>query len=184
MADRRGWVPRGFWTGVLGAVLLQWLAAGSAAALPGPGLPYSTTRAEAGAPARYGFLLPEEATTLWAPGESWTLVFDAALDVAAYRRRLRLCYVGHSSGVRPLDSRCVESIPAAFRVRTGPGEDTLTLTPSRALDPNRSLGVWVDLLNPWDPGTYDVQLLQGERPVGRWHLRVEQPGFDSPGSSD
>jgi hypothetical protein len=179
MAERWRRGRKRFWAGVLGAVLL---AAWGAAAAPVPGLGYTTTSAEAGAPARYGFLLPGEASKLWAPGEPWTLVFDGALDVAAYRRRLRLCYARHSSGLRPAHSRCVGPIPATIEVSTASGEDRVTITPTRAWEANRPLGVWVDLINPMDPGTYEVQLLQVDQPLASWHLRVEQPGVDSPGA--
>lgn len=186
MADRWGWGRRRFWTGVPRAALLALLVARGAAAAPA--LPYVTTSAQAGAPARYGLLLPPDASTLWAPGEPWILVFDGALDVAAYQRRLRLCYAKPLSGLRPAHSRCVEPIPATIRVRTRPGEDRVTITPSWTLAVNRSLGVWVDLINPLAPGSYEVQLLQGgelsgsspERPLARWHLRVEQLDVDSP----
>ena len=177
MAERWGWGRRRLWVGVLGAALL---ASGGAAAAPVPGLGYTTTNAEAGAPARYGFLLPREASMLWAPGEPWTLVFDGALDVAAYQRRLRLCYARYPTGLRPAHSRCVDPIPATIQVRTGPGEDRVTITPSRSFEASRPLGVWVDLLNPMEPGTYEVRLLQADQPLARWHLRVEQPGVDSP----
>lgn len=180
------------WARHLAAALLPLLAARIAAASPTRGLPYTTTNAEAGAPARYGLLLPAVAETLWTPGEPWTLVFDAALDVAAYQRRLQLCYARDRSGHLPAHSRCVEPIPATHRIRTGPVEDRVTITPSQAFEAKRPLGVWLDLMNPMAPGTYEVQLLQGgeapgpipEPPLARWELRVEQPGAEGPGSGD
>jgi len=161
-------------------------------------LPYTTTNADAGARARYGLLFPPgvrplQTVDLKQPAAlSWILRFDTELDVEAFQRRLHLCYATVRSGRPPAHSRCVEEIPADVSISVGPGEDEITLTTHKSIDVGRTIGVWVDLINPISAGFYPVALEipssgpQGVRTqsLGSWMIRVEHPGFDGPGSAE
>ena len=152
------------------------------------GLTYTSTNPEAGSPARYGLLFPVGAQSLQASGQKWILLFDAELDVQAYRRRLHFCYRTDATGRLPRHSRCLESIPAQIDVSVGPGEDRVTIASPNRIDPNRQLGLWLDLINPIQPGLFPIRLLlqpsssnrEPLQTVGVWSIRIEQTGFDSP----
>ncbi|MEB3233786.1 MAG: DUF2808 domain-containing protein [Cyanobacteriota bacterium] len=156
------------------------------------GLTYTSTNPEAGSSARYGLLFPVGAQSLQANGQTWILLFDAELDVQAYRRRLHFCYRTDRAGRLPRHSQCLESIPAQIDVSVGPGEDRVTISTQDRIDPNRQLGLWLDLINPNQPGLFPIRLLlqpsSGNREllqtVGVWTIRIEQTGFDSPGSAE
>ena len=149
-------------------------------------LPYSQSNADAGASSRYGLRFPLQPAPTHAEGESWILRFDAELDVDAFQRLLRFCYANDRSGLLPSHQHCVQEIPAAFQVQMGQGEDSVSITPQQVIDEHRVLMVWVDLINPIDPGTYVVQLFKQDpsmltslhRPLGRWLIRIEHPSFD------
>ena len=139
---------------------------------------------QAGLPGRYAFVLPSAMAAALPRGDVLQLVFAADLDVDAFQDLLQLCYLSNRSGRRPARIRCVESIPARIRVKAGPGEDTITIEPQQPLDPTRTPAVWVDLINPNDPGRYKVELFLGSELAGQWTVRVEQPSYDSPGSGN
>lgn len=160
-------------------------------------LPYTSTNADAGEPSRYGLLLPAAFQSRWEDGSSLVLLFDAELDVDAFRRRLRFCYRNDGADRLPAHNRCVSEIPATIHVTTGPGVDAIVISPVRAtqgqsFNLNRSSGVWVDLINPTHPGVFAVELLEQlpqdrgsvRAPLGRWLIRIEQPNVDSPASED
>jgi len=155
-------------------------------------LTYTTTNVAAGSPARYGLLFPAGSASQGAAGQQWIMVFDAELDVDAFQRRLKLCYVTDRAGRLPSHSRCVQAIAAQISIKTGPGEDRITLIAAETIQPNRQLGVWVDLINPIESGLYPVELRnvvtsadgQMVDTAGFWRIRVEQRSFDSPGSGD
>lgn len=156
------------------------------------GLKYTSTNPEAGSSAHYGLLFPIGARSLQAQGQTWILLFDAELDVQAYRRRLHFCYSTDRAGRLPRHSECLESIPAQIDVSVGLGEDRVTISTRDSIDPNRQLGLWLDLINPTQPGFFPIRLLlqpsssnrESPQTVGVWNIRIEQTGFDSPGSSE
>jgi len=139
---------------------------------------------QAGLPGRYAFVLPSTASADLPQGEVLQLVFAADLDVDAFQRLLQLCYLSDRSNHRPARSRCLESIPARISVKVGPGEDTITIEPQQLRDGTRAQALWVDLINPNDPGRYAVLLRLGTQPAGQWTVRIEQPSYDSPGPGD
>ena len=153
---------------------------------------YTSTNADAGEPARYGLFFPVGSQSLQRGGHTWTLLFDAELDVQAYRRRLQFCYRTDRAGRLPRHSQCLESIPAQIDVSVGPGQDRVTIATQESIDPDRQLGLWLDLINPIQPGLFPIQLLSqsslsnGEtvQPIGVWTIRIEQADFDSPGSAE
>jgi len=155
-------------------------------------LTYTSTNAETGSLARYGLFFPVGSQSMQPGGHTWTLLFDADLDVQAYRRRLRFCYRTDRAGRLPSHSQCLESIPAQINVSVGPGQDRVTIATQESIDPNRQLGFWLDLINPTQPGLFPIRLLRqsslsnGEsvQTLGVWTIRIEQAGFDSPGSAE
>jgi len=188
-----------FSAGATGPSLAQQSESGlSAVRRSNLSLPYTTTNADAGARARYGLLFPlgvrpQQAVDLRHPAaQTWILRFDAELDVEAFQRRLRLCYATARSGRPPAHSRCVEEIAADVSISVGPGEDEISLTTQKSIELGRTIGVWVDLINPISAGFYPVELQtpssepEGVRTqtLGFWMIRVEQPGFDGPGSAE
>lgn len=156
------------------------------------GLTYTRTNPEAGSSARYELLFPIGAQSLQDQGQTWILQFDADLDVEANRQRLCFCYCTDRVGRLPSHSQCLESIPARIDVSVGPGEDRVTISTLDSHEPNRQLGLWLDLINPIQPGLFPIRLLlqqsSGNREalqtVGIWTIRIEQTGFDSSGSAE
>ena len=171
---------------------LPWAAGAQTIQTPPRALTYYVTNPGAGSMAHYRLLFPAESPGLLTVPEPWQLVFDANLNIDIAQKRLRFCYATDPAGRRPAHGRCVEPIPATLEGSAGPAQDRLVITPRVPVDPTRSMGLWVDLINPLTPGSYAIDLLRGSappppagaQPVGRWLIRIEHPSEESPGSSD
>jgi hypothetical protein len=139
---------------------------------------------EAGLRSRNAFLLPRGWTNEFTSSEPLEFIFDAEMDIDAYQRSLRLCYITNPSGVRSAKSRCVTEIPAKVSIYSGPGKDRVSISIQGPLDRKREVALWVDLINPLSTGNYNVELVVGNALVKRWTVSIEQPRYDSPASGD
>lgn len=163
--------------GLLGPLLLLTLPS-QAQPTAASTLELLSSNPAAGESARYGFVLPERATAALQQSGTLQLIFAADLDVDAYQRLLQLCYLSDRRGRRPARSRCVERIPARISVQVSPAADIVTIETQQPLDAARPKALWVDLINPIEPGRYAVLLRSGDEPLGSWSVRVEQPSYD------
>lgn len=138
----------------------------------------------AGTRSRDAFVFPAGVSVASPNTQTFELVFDAELDVDAYQRFLRLCYITTPGGARPVKSRCVQEIRARIISTSGPGKDRVLIEVDEPIDLGRDVALWVDLINPSSQGFYRVELWSASELVKTWNVPVEHPNFDGPGTGD
>jgi hypothetical protein len=149
-----------------------------------------STNTNAGARSRYVLWLQEQPSaplTNKIKSKNLQILFPADFNINPNSSKIKLCYLTHKDKSTPAHSQCVEEIQATNQRKTGQGRDLLWISIQKSLDPNRSVGLVIDTLNPIELGTHTIEVFLGSgltlttnaQPLGYWLIRINARDWDN-----
>jgi hypothetical protein len=118
--------------------------------------------------------------------EDLQLVLPEYFNINPKPSQIKLCYLSRKSHPKPNHSQCIEAIKVLSRFKVGPGRDMVWITVQQILDPDRQLGIAIDLINPAETGIHTIEayagtgftIEPGSRVLGYWLIRIDAADHD------
>lgn len=118
--------------------------------------------------------------------EDLQLVLPEYFNINPKPSQIKLCYLSRKSHLKPNHSQCIEAIKALSRFKVGPGRDMVWITVQQTIDPDREMGIAIDLINPSQTGIHTIEayagtgftIEPGSRVLGYWLIRIDAADHD------
>jgi hypothetical protein len=148
-----------------------------------------TINTNAGARSRYVLWLQEQLNTPLTnniKSNDLQILFPADFNINPNSSEIKLCYLTHKGNSTPAHSQCVEEIQTTNQRKIGQGRDLLWIGFQKSLDPNRSVGLVIDAINPIEIGAHTIEAFLGSgltlatdsQPLGYWLIRINARDWD------